>query len=108
VTLKVKYSDFRLLTRSATLETSTNDAGVIYTTCCELLKKTEAGKRPVRLLGIYLSRLTSPCGNGQMSLLADEEGRRRRAQLHDALDRLADRFGEDAILPGTLLDKPER
>jgi DNA polymerase-4 len=107
LTLKVKYSDFTLITRSLTLPETTNDAGRIYTTCRNLLEDTEAGKRPVRLLGIYLSRLTAPDRRGQMSLLEDEEGHRRRAQLHDALDRLADKFGEDAVVPGMLLDKPE-
>jgi DNA polymerase-4 len=108
VTLKVKYSDFKLVTRSVTLEATTNDAAAIYATCLELLEKTEAGRRPVRLLGIYLSRLTAPEQGGQMSLLQDEAALRRRQQLHDALDQLAERFGEDAILPGMLVDKPER
>jgi DNA polymerase-4 len=108
VTLKVKYSDFKLLTRSVTLQTPTNDAARIYATCGELLAKTEAGKRPVRLLGIYLSRLSPGLPAGQMSLLEDEGGLQRRKQLHEALDRLAERFGEDAVLPGMLLDKPQR
>jgi len=107
LTLKVKYSDFRLITRSLTLPETTNDAGQIYTTCRKLLEGTEAGKRPVRLLGIYLSRLTTPDRRGQMSLLDNEEGHRRREQLDDALDRLAEKFGEDAVVPGMLLDKPK-
>jgi len=102
------YSDFELVTRSATLDTPTNDAARVYATCGELLEKTKAGARPVRLLGIYLSRLTSGLPAGQMSLLEDEGGRERRQQLHHALDELAERFGEDAVLPGMLLDKPER
>jgi DNA polymerase-4 len=108
VTLKVKYSDFKLVTRSATLETPTNDAAGMYRTCCDLLEKTRAGTTPVRLLGIYMSRLTSGIPAGQMSLLEDEASRQRRDQLHAALDDLADRFGEDTVLPGALLDKPEK
>jgi DNA polymerase-4 len=107
LTLKVKYSDFTLITRSLTLPKATNDAGNIFSACRKLLEGTEAGKRPVRLLGIYLSRLSARDPTGQMSLLEDEKGDRRREQLHDALDRLADRFGEDAVLPGMLLDKPD-
>ena len=107
VTLKVKYSDFELVTRSATLDTPTDDAARVYATCCELLEKTKAGKKPVRLLGIYLSRLASGMPAGQMSLLEDEETLERRQQLHAALDDLAERFGEDAVVPGMLLDKPE-
>jgi DNA polymerase-4 len=106
VTLKVKYGDFELVTRSATLDTHTDDAARVYATCGELLGKTKAGTRPVRLLGIYLSRLASGLPAGQMSLLEDEGGRERRQQLHAALDDLAERFGEDAVVPGMLLDKP--
>jgi DNA polymerase-4 len=109
VTLKVKYSDFQLVTRSAALDSPTNDAARIYATCGELLEKTDAGARPVRLLGIYLSRLSpGVLPAGQMSLLEDERGRERRQQLHHALDELAERFGEDAVVPGMLLDKKDR
>ncbi len=107
VTLKVKYGDFKLVTRSTTLETATNDAAAVYAACCELLKRTEAGTRPVRLLGVHLSGLSPGHPAGQMSLLEDEGQRQRRRQLHDALDKLAERFGEDAIVPGLLLNKPE-
>lgn len=105
VTLKVKYGDFKLVTRSATLEAPTIDATQLYRTCGTLLEKTQAGTQPVRLLGIYLSGLAPGPPAGQMSLLEEEEGRRRRQRLHEALDELADRFGEDAVVPGMLLDK---
>jgi DNA polymerase-4 len=105
VTLKVKYSDFRLVTRSATLDAPTNDATRLYRTCTRLLERTKAGTRPVRLLGIYLSGLSSGPPPGQMSLLEDEEDLRKQQRLHEALDELVDRFGEDAVVPGMLLDK---
>ena len=57
ITLKVKYSDFTLITRSETLPAATDDGQDIYSTACSLLKKTQVGKRPVRLLGISLSQL---------------------------------------------------
>jgi DNA polymerase-4 len=107
VTLKVKYSDFRLVTRSATLSAATDDAGRIHATCRGLLKKTQAGSRPVRLLGICLSGLASGHPAEQMSLLEGPgDALQRRRRLHEALDALADRFGEDAVVPGMLLDKP--
>jgi DNA polymerase IV len=55
VTLKVKYSDFVLITRSATLPRPTDDASEIYSSVCGLLSKTSVGGKPVRLLGIYTS-----------------------------------------------------
>lgn len=57
VTLKVRYDDFSRITRARTLSEPTNSEDVIYPVLCELLQKTEAGRRRVRLLGLSLSKL---------------------------------------------------
>lgn len=57
ITLKVKYGDFEQVTRSITLAEATDDAEILFESCRELLEKTDAGKRPIRLLGISLSKL---------------------------------------------------
>ncbi|GHA10284.1 DNA polymerase IV [Arenicella chitinivorans] len=57
LTLKLRYADFKLITRSKTgisLYTSAED---IVGDLPELLRKTEAGARPIRLIGITLSNL---------------------------------------------------
>jgi DNA polymerase-4 len=55
VTLKIKYSDFSVQTRSKTVE-QYPDQGTIWTTALELLRQEEVSK-PVRLLGLGLSNL---------------------------------------------------
>lgn len=55
VALKVKYADFRTVTRSATLSAPAETADVIMTHIADLLSKTAAGRQKVRLLGITLS-----------------------------------------------------
>jgi len=61
ITLKIKYHDFRQITRSATIEEFTDSADVIYESIMNLIQFTEAGVKKVRLLGISLSHLnTSP------------------------------------------------
>ena len=55
ITLKVKFFDFRSITRSVTLTERTRDAAVIMEHVTRLLKGTEAGTRKVRLLGITVS-----------------------------------------------------
>jgi DNA polymerase-4 len=52
VTIKVRYSDFTTVTRSHTDETPTCDARVVAERALALLERTEATKRPVRLLGV--------------------------------------------------------
>ncbi|MGE0617050.1 MAG: DNA polymerase IV [Bacteriovoracia bacterium] len=60
VTLKVKYDDFTQNTRSQTLLHPAADAELFRETACQLLQATEAGRRPIRLLGIGLSQLGAP------------------------------------------------
>lgn len=57
VTVKVKYHDFETVTRSVTLDHFTDDAQEIGNCASALIASTEAGIRPVRLLGITLSNL---------------------------------------------------
>ena len=58
VTLKIKYSDFTLQTRSKTLPYYISDKGLILETAIELLYQ-EKMKDSVRLLGISLSNLNN-------------------------------------------------
>ena len=57
VTLKLRYSDFTTLTRSRTFTVPVYDGGIIAETARDLLRRTEASSRPVRLLGVTASNL---------------------------------------------------
>jgi DNA polymerase-4 len=59
ITLKVKYSDFVKITRSATLPKSTDDGVEIYSVACRLLEKTKVTKAfsPARFQTIRFDRL---------------------------------------------------
>lgn len=65
VTLKVRYDDFTTLTRSRTFTFPVHTAVPIAAAACDLLRKTEAPSRPVRLLGVTASNLV----HGQMEQL---------------------------------------
>ena len=60
VTVKVKFFDFRTITRSRTLKEYTCDAEVIFETARDLLEHTEAERIPVRLLGVAVSNFPVP------------------------------------------------
>jgi DNA polymerase IV len=104
LSLKVKYSDFHQITRSATLGKPTDDGLEIYRKVLSLLKKTEVGKRPVRLLGVALSRLHPALEGGQLDLFPQEAAQKRRS-LQAALDHLHRKHGDGTILPGSLFSK---
>jgi DNA polymerase-4 len=57
VTVKVRYPDFTTLTRSHTLSSPVTSAATIAGCACELLRRTEAAQRAVRLLGVGASGL---------------------------------------------------
>ena len=57
VTLKVRFADFTTVTRSRTLAIPTADAGHFAAISTSLLRKTDAGRRAVRLLGVSASTL---------------------------------------------------
>jgi DNA polymerase IV len=60
VTIKVRYDDFSTITRSLTVLPPTSDEGTIAGRAVALLDRTEAGRRPVRLLGVGVHNLTPP------------------------------------------------
>ena len=57
VTLKVTYHDFEKVSRSRTFEHLVSDPATLSETAFALLHTTEAGERPIRLLGIGVSNL---------------------------------------------------
>ena len=59
LTIKVKYADFQQVTRSKTLPEPFTAAESIEPVLAELLARTDAGKRRVRLLGVGVSNLQS-------------------------------------------------
>jgi DNA polymerase-4 len=65
VTIKVRYGDFTTVTRSHSAR-PTSDAVEIAQRAVQLLEKTEAGRRPVRLLGAGVHNLER-MGEGEVA-----------------------------------------
>ena len=81
---------------------STDDGFEIYSVVCDLLKKSEVGKRPVRLLGVSLSQLSFVGSAGQQSLCSNDQSSQKRKELNVALDSIHQKHGEKSVRPGTL------
>ena len=58
VTVKVRYSNFQTVTRSASKREGTRDPEEVAGRAVALLDRTEAGQRPVRLLGVSVHGLS--------------------------------------------------
>ena len=72
ISLKVKYKNFELITRRLTIESAIQSSTDMMDILRELLKKTQAQKRNVRLLGVSASNLKmmEQCEE-QISLFSD-------------------------------------
>lgn len=100
VQLKIKYADFRLITRRRTLADSTSDGRVIGDTAIELLDDVAVDgrrgrARRVRLCGVSASGLESR--DAPRQLVLDEKDRERGERLGDILDNIHDRFGKGMV-----------
>ena len=103
VHLKVRYPDFTQVTRSATLASPTDQGLHIYETAMGLLGKTEVAKRGARLLGVGVSNLRPRHLSEQLSFFDSQKVRLERST--QAVDRIWDKYGFDAIKRASLLQK---
>lgn len=74
VTLKVKYANFELVTRSRSLDHAVDNAHALQTVLPQLLARTEAGRRAVRLVGVTVSSLQTPQQGGVQTSLFEPRG----------------------------------
>ena len=93
IAIKVRFKDFRTLTRQTTLPEATDRAETIRQASHKLLAELDRGGQGVRLLGVRATGLES--GAKQLSLFAPEV--QRRAQLEESVRYLRERFGEGAV-----------
>ncbi len=103
VQLKVKFDDFSLITRQQTLEPPTDDGQTLYRVAMELLTVAAPNKK-IRLTGVSAQALTGP--QPQLALFAPPPSRPDR--LNAALDRIAERFGGDAVVPADVRNQRRR
>jgi len=105
VTLKLKFGDFRQITRSRTLVEPTDSDAVIFETAVALLAAEDL-PRPVRLIGVGVSHFGDT--PRQLSLFEhpDEKARQRAGRIDAALDAIRGRFGREAIIRGRLFGFP--
>ncbi len=99
VTLKVRFSDFRTITRRSTEPEPVTGDLPLYQRARALLEPQLAAGRKLRLLGVGVSNFTTAA---QPSLFAPE---RKESPVDSAVDQVRDKFGEQALRRGRFVSK---
>ncbi|CAN5383005.1 DNA polymerase IV [soil metagenome] len=101
VTVKLRYSDFQTHTFQARIPYTAADH-VLVEKALELFKKNYSRRVLIRLIGVKFSHIVS--GFNQIDLFDDTE---EKIKLYQAMDRIRNRFGEDAIMKSISLPGKE-
>jgi DNA polymerase-4 len=105
VVLKVRYGDFRTITRSRTLAAPTDRTADIAATARTLLAGVDV-TAGIRLLGVSVQQLVE--ADTPLALDLDGTGDDgRRAALERSIDTVRSRFGPDSVRPARLVGPPD-
>ncbi len=111
VTTKVRLADFTTLSRARTLERHMDSVPEIFEVACANLERADVGGQKVRLVGVTVSGLQA--GAPRQTRLFDrardgtDRGDKWR-RLGPAIDRIRERFGDDALRHGTSLQRRKK
>ncbi|MGN1145851.1 MAG: DNA polymerase IV, partial [Acetatifactor sp.] len=104
VCTEIKYHTFQSVSHQMLLDTPTASTDIIYRNSCSLFDELWNGT-PVRLLGIRTAKLAEEDSPIQLSLFDYSAPISEKQQkLNAALDNIRERFGNDAVKRGSLLD----
>ena len=99
ITLKLRYGNFKTITRSSTLDHPSNLTDVLWQEATSVFQTWYTkSARALRLLGFGVSGLTDE-GSGQGQLFADPEEQKQK-RLDEAFDAIRNRYGSNALKHG--------
>ena len=104
VTIKVRFGDFSTITRSRTLASPVDSGVVLAREAKRLLDEVDVAPG-VRLIGVGVSELEDP---DQRQLSLEDAGAPSWHDVDRAIDRIRDRFGNEAIHPASATDAGAR
>ncbi len=104
VTVKIRYSSFKTISRSRTIAPTDADL-LVGQLAGQMLQEAYQGAPPLRLLGLSLGNLCSKGDYVQPNLFEAEE---QNQELDQLMDELRQRFGPRAICRASLIDPKGR
>ena len=108
ITLKLRHDDFRTVTRRQTLTVATDLDAEIYEVARGLFRRAfddvRRRNRGVRLVGVAATNL----GTAAEEDLFESPQRVRLRHLTEAVDKVREKFGFDAVLPGFITERQRK
>lgn len=109
VHLKVRWQDFKTVTRNLTVPEPTDLTEEIFATVEKLLKRVRLGRLPVRLLGVSVSGFeTEPADQLDLFPGEGQKPRERLRQVTRAVDAIRGKYGFDSISRGRIVGRKRR
>ena len=103
VTLKIRWSNFKTITRSRTMGAAVDTAPEIYAVARSLYERLDPDRPRIRLIGVSVSGLAPGPPQRQLDLLTTSSKPGWR-EASAAIDEIRGRFGDRSVGPATLLD----
>ncbi len=95
ITVKIRYGDFKTITRARALQSPTDSTAAIYRAARDVFDGWAAAQfRPVRLIGVTATRLAK--GGGQMGLFVDP-AEERQGKVDRVMDAIVAKLGRGSI-----------
>lgn len=109
ITLKIRDQNFQTITRRITLKEATDFEEKIYREALQLANRVQWGLKKVRLLGVSVSGFDNR-QSLQLELFEEPPASEdpELIRLHHTIDSLRDRFGEEIVSKGTVLQVKRR
>ena len=107
LTIKLKRANHQILTRSKTMQTSTNKAHILFAISRDLVKAEVAPNRAYRLLGVGVDQFGDDAPDASLFDMFEMDDK-RADQLEDALDQVTRKLGQDAVISGRRFQRSKK
>lgn len=105
VSIKIKHSDFKQVTRSVTIKDPTQSSEVIIREAFQLLENYRMPNK-IRLIGVGVSNLVSDAEPVQIDIFESDDVKISNwEKLNEAIDTITNKFGTDVIKRASLKDE---
>ncbi|MBI5779613.1 MAG: DNA polymerase IV [Planctomycetes bacterium] len=101
VTLKIRLTGFDTYTRALTLDAPTCFDDMVYQAVKQLYSGFDCKGKKIRLLGVKAANFSAPTVQAELFSNTAKPTDAKAAKLHQAIDKLKEKFGDNAICRGT-------